>query len=191
VSCSSYDWKSYVLGELDADGRRQAESHAASCSECRDELAGLRLTLDALSTLREEEVPRRIAFVSDKVFEPRWWQSLFRPSFAAGCVVAAAILVHAFVWPAAPVPPPAMDTAQIESRIEADIAKRIDAAVTKAVAQTEERNARQTQELLADSEKRYSEQRKADFAAAAQNFEILSKQLNRVYAMNTGAGVGQ
>ena len=42
------------------------------------------VTLDALSTLREEEIPRRIAFVSDKVFEPRWWQKLFlRPSFAA------------------------------------------------------------------------------------------------------------
>ncbi len=56
----------------------------------------LRVTLDAMATLREEEVPRRIAFVSDKVFEPRWWQMFLRPSFAAGAVVAAAILVHGF-----------------------------------------------------------------------------------------------
>ena len=41
---------------------------------CREELATLRLTLDTLSTLREEEIPRRIAFVSDQIFEPRWWQ---------------------------------------------------------------------------------------------------------------------
>jgi hypothetical protein len=190
VSCTSYDWKAYALGELDGNGRREAEAHAATCSECRDELAGMRLTLDALSTLREEEIPRRIAFVSDKVFEPRWWQSLLRPSFAAGCVVAAAILVHAFVRPS----PPA-DMARIESRIEAqvtaEVAKRIDSAVAKAVADTEDRQAQKTQQLLAASEKRYAEQRTADFATAAANYEMLSKQLNRFYAVNTGLGVGQ
>ena len=82
MSCSNYDWKAYALGELDADGRREAEAHAAACSLCREELASTRLTLDALSTLREEEIPRRIAFVSDKVFEPRWWQVFLQPSFA-------------------------------------------------------------------------------------------------------------
>src|SRR5205814_3061629 len=66
---------------------------------CREELAELRLTLDTLSTLREEEIPRRIAFVSDKVFEPRWWQRFFTPGFAGACVIAVAILVHAFISP--------------------------------------------------------------------------------------------
>ena len=137
MSCSSYDWKAYALGELNAADRRVAESHVSTCAACRDELAGFRLTLDALSVLREEEPPRRIAFVSDKVFEPRWWQSFLRPSFAAGCVIAAAILVHAFVRPAAP----AVDTAQVESKIEANIANRVDAAVARAVADTEARDA--------------------------------------------------
>ena len=78
------DWKAYVLGELDAHTRREAEAHAASCVACQEEAAGLRITLDAMATLREEELPRRIAFVSDKVFEPRWYEKLFpRPSFAA------------------------------------------------------------------------------------------------------------
>jgi len=82
MSCSSYDWKAYALGELDQNNRRQAEAHAVTCSSCREELAGLRLTLDAMSTLREEEIPKRIAFVSDKVFEPRWWQIFRSPAFA-------------------------------------------------------------------------------------------------------------
>jgi hypothetical protein len=184
VSCASYDWKAYALGELDANSRRQVEAHAATCSECREELAELRLTLDALSTLKEQEIPRRIAFVSDKVFEPRWWQNFLRPSFAAGCLIAAAILVHAFV---AQKPAPTVDMAQIE----AEVSKRIDAAVTKAVAQTEERQAQKTAELLAATEKKFAEQRQADFAAAAANVEILTKQFNRMYAINTGAGVGQ
>jgi anti-sigma factor RsiW len=133
VSCTNFDWKAYALGELDPEGRDQAEAHANHCSHCRGELAGLRLTLDTLSTLREEEVPRRIAFVSDKVFEPRWWQKIWSPSFAAGCVVAAAILVHAFVQPVA------MD-------------QKIQSAVTKAVAETEQRHVQELQNVMADRE---------------------------------------
>src|SRR5665213_1885119 len=98
------DWKSYALGELDSRTRQEAEKHVAACDDCQDQLAELRVTLDAMATLREEELPRRIAFVSDKVFEPRWYQKMahafLRPSFAAAAVIAAAILVHAFVRPA-------------------------------------------------------------------------------------------
>lgn len=132
------DWKAYALGELDPNDRRQAEAHAAICPDCREELASLRLTLDALSTLREEEIPRRIAFVSDKVFEPRWWQRKFSPSFAAACVVAAAILVHAFVVRT----PAAADPAAIQSRI--------DVAVAKAVAVNEQHHTQQLEQLLGE-----------------------------------------
>ncbi len=192
MSCKSYDWKAYALGELNAADRRAAESHATSCPQCRQELAEARLTLDALSVLREEEPPRRIAFVSDKVFEPRWWQSFLRPSFAAGCVIAAAILVHAFVRPAAlPVADTARIGSKIESEIQANIEKRIETAVAKAVADTEQRDAQKTQELLAESEKRFAEQRQADFAAFAKNFEMLNKQVTKLYAVNTGVGFSQ
>jgi len=121
---SKPDWKAYVLREMSADGARQAEAHLATCSICHEEVATLRLTLDTLSTLREEEMPRRIAFVSDKVFEPRWWQRVFNPTFAAGALVAAAILIHGF-----------MGTSQ----------SQVDAAVAKAVAQVEARHMQEIQ----------------------------------------------
>jgi len=133
MSCSFFDskpeskpdWKAYALRELNADATRQAETHLTNCSDCREELATLRLTLDTLSTLREEEIPRRIAFVSDKVFEPRWWQRVFSPTFAAAALVAAAILVHGAMRPGQ---------------------AQVDAAVTKAVSQVE---ARHMQEIRA------------------------------------------
>jgi hypothetical protein len=129
MGCDHYDWKSYALGEMDLPERREAEAHAAVCSNCREELATLRLTLDTLSTLREEEIPRRIAFVSDQIFEPHWYQRAFRavwsPNFAAACVIAGAILVHAFARPAS--------NDQIQAQVEA--------AVTKAVANVEAENA--------------------------------------------------
>jgi anti-sigma factor RsiW len=152
LDCSKWDWKGYVLGELDKHERAQAEAHAATCEACRNELASTRLTLDALSTLREEEVPRRIAFVSDKVFEPRWWQQLWSPTFAAACVVAAAILVHGVVAFARP----SADPAEIQARV--------DRAVTKAVADTVERQSEQLQEVLATVEK----QNRINYKSVAQ-----------------------
>jgi|SRR5690242_5750821 len=123
---SKPDWKGYALKELDPDAARTAEAHLASCPVCREELATVRLTLDTLSALREEEIPRRIAFVSDKVFEPRWWQRVFSPTFAGACLVAAAILVHGALRPGQ---------------------AQVDAAVAKAVAQTEARHMQEIQVL--------------------------------------------
>ncbi len=123
MSCESYDWKAYALGELERSARTEAEAHANTCPACREELAALRLTLDALSTLREEEIPRRIAFVSDQIFEPRWHQRLVRalwtPNFAAACIIAGAILVHAF---RGPVSDPAAAAAQINAAVNQAVA---------------------------------------------------------------------
>ena len=134
MNCSSFDskpeskpdWKAYVLREMSADAALQAEAHLATCSICHEEVATLRLTLDTLSTLREEEMPRRIAFVSDKVFEPRWWQRVFSPTLAAGALVAAAILIHGF-----------MGTSQ----------SQVDVAVAKAVSQLEARHMQEIQAM--------------------------------------------
>ena len=129
MSCESYDWKAYALDELDRPARRDAEAHAATCANCREELAVLRLTLDTLSTLREEEIPRRIAFVSDKVFEPRWWQRIFNPNFAAACVIAGAILVHAFARPGP-------SEALVQARVDAVVGAAVNKAVAEQTAQT-------------------------------------------------------
>jgi hypothetical protein len=127
MSCQSYDWKAYALGELDRPAREQAETHQSTCASCREELATLRLTLDALSTLREEEIPRRIAFVSDKVFEPRWWQRVVSPNFAAACVIAAAIVVHAYARPSGS--DPAVVQAQINAAVNQAVAQETAAAI--------------------------------------------------------------
>jgi anti-sigma factor RsiW len=127
---SKPDWKAYVLREMSADAARQAEAHLATCSICHEEVATLRLTLDTLSMLREEEMPRRIAFVSDKVFEPRWWQRVFSPTFAAGALVAAAILIHGSLRPG-----------------QAQVNAAVDKAVSQAVSQVEARHMQEIQAM--------------------------------------------
>jgi len=80
MNCSPFDLRDYWLEELGMAERRQVDAHLETCSHCREELERLRVTRQALLRLKDEEVPRRIAFVSDKVFEPsraaRWWTAL-------------------------------------------------------------------------------------------------------------------
>ena len=133
MNCSSVDLKAYFLGEVDRAEKSSVEDHVRGCQSCREELERLKVTDAALRSLADEEAPQRIAFVSDKVFEPRWWQRIWSPSFAAGCVIAAAILVHAFVQPAG-----------------GSIDQKINSAVTRAVAETEQRHAQDLQDVLAN-----------------------------------------
>src|SRR5579862_2546624 len=126
MNCSTVDVKAYALGEA---GNPGDAAHIESCVNCREELERLQATHAALLMLPEEEIPRRIAFVSDKVFEPRWWQRVFNPNFAAACVIAGAILVHAFARPAP-------SEALVQARIDAAVGAAVNKAVTEQTAET-------------------------------------------------------
>ena len=88
MSCSPFDLRDFYLKELTDPQQRQVEAHAKDCPACRQELEQLRLTQAALFSLRDEEIPQRIAFVSDPVFEPsraqRWWVAFWGSSDQIG-----------------------------------------------------------------------------------------------------------
>ena len=127
MNCSQHDLKGYLLGELVAAERLLAEDHLGECSDCREELERLRLTAAALSGLPEEEMPYRIAFVSDKIFEPKGWKWLWnsapRLGFVSAAMLAAAILVHALARPA----PTTAEVAAMEARIQGQVVSRLEA----------------------------------------------------------------
>ena len=129
MSCSEHDLKGYLLGELAEAERRAVEGHLRGCRECGEELAKLRMTQAALRSLPEEEIPHKIAFVSDKIFEPRGWAWLWnsapRLGFVSAFVLAAAILVHALVRPAPAVSPAQL--AAVETRIRSEVTRSIEA----------------------------------------------------------------
>ena len=99
MSCSPFDLRDYFLQELTAPERQQVDVHVKACGSCREELDRLQLTQAALFTLRDEEIPQRIAFVSDPIFEPspvrRWfhafWGSAARLGFASALALSASI----------------------------------------------------------------------------------------------------
>jgi anti-sigma factor RsiW len=161
MSCSPFDLKDYFLQELTDPQRRQVEAHVKTCSPCREEMDRLQMTEAALLSLRDEEIPQRIAFVSDKIFEPsplaRWWAGFWgsaaRLGFASAAMLSAAIVVYALhpVQPVANLPAPAPpQSVKTVSYNDADIQSRIDAAVTKAVAQVESKDEVRARQLTAE-----------------------------------------
>jgi hypothetical protein len=190
MSCSPFELKDYVFGELAAAERKGVEQHASACASCREELERLRVTAAALAALPDEEVPRRIAFVSDKVFEPNWWerfwQSAPRLGFASAAMLSLAILVHAFLNPA--VAPPRIDTAHLEQRIQQEFERRLPAAVKAAVASLEAEQQVRLTKAVGDVEKRHEFERKADMLAVEANFHVLRQQMNRMYVASSELG---
>jgi len=194
MSCSSVDLKAYQLGELAQSEKASVEDHVRACQGCRVELDRLRLTQSALLSLEDEEMPRRIAFVSDKVFEPRWWQTMWHSAptmgFASAALLTAAILVHGFTRPVPAATTATVDTAQIEQRIEREVQARLDASVAKAVSESEAKQAKQFAVLDA-SEKRLESQRREDRAMLEQAARYYKLQSDGAMVAMNNARPGQ
>ena len=192
MSCSPFDLRDYFLKELTDPQQRQVEAHVKTCPPCREEMERLRVTEAALFSLRDEEIPQRIAFVSDKVFEPspwqRWlssfWGSAARLGFASAAMLSAALVVFSLTRPApapvASVPPPA-PVITTTTASEAEIEQRIQAAVEKAMAAREQQQILHTRELVAELTQ--SRQR---LELASQELELSQKRarVGRVFASN-------
>ena len=184
MNCPSIDLKGYLLGELADSDRRQVDEHLVACDGCREELERFRVTQTALLSVRDEEIPRRIAFVSDKVFEPRWWQRLWhsgpRLGFASASMLSAAILVHAFVQPGVKVDPPRVDPAVIQAMVDEEVSRRVTAAVARVEAANDELREEERARMIAAVE-RLEDGWQADLIHAEKAFESLYKRSNVVH----------
>jgi hypothetical protein len=197
MTCSPFDLNDYFFEELSgpqSDTKfRQVEAHIKTCPACAEELDRLRIVGAALRSVPDEEIPQRIAFVSDKIFEPspwrRWlaafWNSGARLGFAGAVMLSASLLVFAFRPAPAPVtivrtvaaPAPASlaQTPAVTAVSEAEIQQRIQVAVDKAVdAKTaamaqELRDAQRTLQVVSD---RYEMNTKRIMVEHASNYGL-------------------
>ena len=183
MSCSPFDLNDYFLKELPDPERRQVEGHVRECRHCREELERLRRTQASLFALREEELPRRIAFVSGKVFEPapwrRWWAAFWgsaaRLGFASAAMLSAAILVFALTRT------PVQRPSAVASVAPADVQAQIQAAVEKAVHESELRQSAKTEKLVVDFLNREREDSRT-LASAADYIQYQERRLATVAA---------
>jgi len=175
--------RDYAFGELSADRQPELEQHLGVCGECALELDRLRLTTAALRTLPDRELPQRIAFVSDKVFEPSavsrffggFWNSAARLGFASACVLGAALIVSAYHRPVEVRTVVQRGNAQTGNAqtANADVSKEINDAVTRAVAQVRVEDAREIEAVGHKYEQEYQER----MATVAENFALLQKRV--------------
>ncbi len=192
MSCSPFDLKEYFLRELPSPQRLQVEAHVNNCFTCREELERLQLTEAALFSLRDEEIPQRIAFVSDQIFEPsplrRWfsgfWGSTARLGFASALMLSASIFYFAATRPAPAPERTAAPTMAAVSPSPQQIEQQIQQAVAQAVGAVEARQAETNKQLVADFERRNDETLKS-IRWFAGEYDTAHKrdQLNRKMAM--------
>jgi anti-sigma factor RsiW len=181
MSCSPFDIRDYYLKELTDPQQRQVEAHVKDCPACHEELDRLRLTEAALFSLREEEIPQRIAFVSDPVFEPsraqRWWAAFWgssaRLGFASAALLSGALIFSALTRAAGTSAGAGLGVAEVDRRIHA------------AVAASEARQTAKTSQLVHELVQRVDTERNAKLIAEDQ----AERLQNQTYAMELNSNV--
>jgi anti-sigma factor RsiW len=196
MSCSPIHLNDYLLKELADPERRKLELHLKSCAVCREELERLRLTQNALFSLRDEEIPQRIAFVSDPVFEAspwrKWWGGFWstpaRLGFVSAAMLSGAILFSAATRPA-PVAgpirvvtaPAAIQTAAAVS--DAEIERRVQAAVEKVMGAKQDSEAARIHELINELD-----QARQQLKVASAELDFSQRRANDVRYVAGGYG---
>jgi anti-sigma factor RsiW len=195
-----FDVRDYFWGELPESDRAEAERHVAGCGMCSEELAELKAQRGILLTLREEESPQRIGFVSDKVFEPspvrRWldsfWTSGARLGFASAAMLSCSILVYSARQPAVVEKrvPVAAVTNPVSAAAPVDIQAVVNTAVKAALAEQEKK----TGSLLAAAEEKHQMEERVMAMRVSEYLTNVEKRISysRAIAMDYSSNkVGQ
>lgn len=193
MSCAPFDLRDYFFGELNAAEAKQVDGHIAACEACRVEFSRMDVTRVAMMTLPMEEPPRRIAFVSDKVFEPTLWQRFWRSGpavgFASAAMVTAGLFFNVVTRPGLPMIAEAkIDYSAIESKVREEIAKQVPVEVAKAVAQVEERDRHHLTLAVANVAKKYEQKYELDVAALQASLEIRQNKMTKFYLASIEGG---
>jgi anti-sigma factor RsiW len=172
--------RDFAFDELAATDRRAMERHIAGCTDCAADLTELRLTTAALRVLPDQDIPQRIAFVSDKVFSPSpvarffggIWNSAARLGFASACVIAAALLISAWHRPAAPV-----EVAARMPDVSGMVAQKVAQEVSSAVARIRSEDAQLTKTALDLAERRHEREHRMLLVSMQENLDVMQKRL--------------
>lgn len=175
--------RDYAFDEIPKSERPAVEAHLTGCVECSAELAELRLTTAALAALPDREPPRRIAFVSDKVFEPSVFERLWNAFRWQGVVAAGAMALAVFSLVNRPVVPVAQNPAPVVTTASAHVDQNavndaVALAVSEAVAKVRAEDTQMLKTALAEAETRHEKQHQALMVAMEENLTVMQKRLS-------------
>jgi hypothetical protein len=172
--------RDYAFDELPVAERPEMERHISTCGDCAAELDSLRLTTATLRALPDREIPQRIAFVSDKVFEPSPVARFFRSAWAG--FASAALMAAALFFVVAHQPAPVTKTV-IQTASGTDVTKQIDEAVAKAVTQVRAEDTQLTKAALAEAELKHEREHRMLMVAFEQNMEVMQKRMGTLTSL--------
>lgn len=199
-----HDLRDYLFDELSSAEKAEVEAWLSTSAAGREELDRLRLTNQALMSLPDEEIPQRIAFVSDKVFEPSpWarlasWLRLEGPRFAFGMAAALAV-VFAGIWATEPslrydnqgfelafgAEAPTTAPAPTPIAVETLSAEQVREVALAVLAETSDSRKAELTKLIdqrtAESEKRFSQQVAAVSEDVEMGYRLLSSEIEKMY----------
>ena len=185
MNCAPFDLRDYFFGELNAAQAKAIESHVAGCEGCRRELQRLDVTKVAMMELPQEEVPRRISFVSDKVFEPSLWQCFWQSGpkvgFASAAMIFAGLLLIAMMQPAPIIRQSDVNYSMIDAKVQEEVARRLPTAVAQAVRDVQSGDSVRLTQAVASVEQKYQLQRREDMAAMQATLDVWQRKLSRMY----------
>jgi len=148
--------KELLFGELKEPERSVLMAHVSGCEACTIEYERLQATTAALGLVADQEPPVRIRFVSDRVFEQRWWQRVLGGGAIwanAGLALATCLAVAVLIWfqtsRTATPGPPVLSAAEVQKIIDA----RVGQAVAVAVAENDRRHDSEMKTMLASYER--------------------------------------
>lgn len=181
---SDIDLKAYFFGELPDDERRRVAVHLETDPAARAELARLEATQSMLGFVQDEELPRRIAFVSDKVFEPTWWQRFWASGaqlgFASAALLALAVVGHG--WLSRPIVQPlaaTVDAAVVRAVVAEEMGKRVQAVNVPSHGADAAATSKLIAVALKEVERRAELDRAADRLTIEENFNLLRRLISR------------
>lgn len=179
--------RDYAFDELAETERRAMEQHLTQCQDCAAELDQVRLTTAALRVLPEQEVPRRIAFVSDKIFERGFlsgiWNSAARLGFVSACVLAVGLSYAAYHRPAE-----ARPVLQATEISKAAIDEAVSRAVALAVDKAHAEDVRLTQAALDAVDSKYAQKQTSLMLAMQDYMDVQSRRTQKLVLSSYGAG---
>jgi len=184
---SDIDLKAYLFGELAEEERRRVAAQLEKDPALRAEYARLEQTQAMLGFVQDEELPRRIAFVSDKVFEPSWWQRFLASGpqlgFASAALLALAMVGHG--WLSRPVAPAMQaakfDEAVVRQVVAAEVSQRMNDVLRQVsdVPNSDVKTAQLIAVAMKQAEKRAELDRAADRLTIEENFNLLRRLISR------------
>src|SRR5271166_385345 len=201
------DIRALLFDSLPEAEKVRLRAHLAGCEACRVEAERLKTTTLALRSVQDEEPPVRIRFVSDRVFEPSWWQRLnpfaspgllAHTALTVSTLAAAAVLITT-QWAgsaahlSAPARAASMDHAAFDQKVQKAVDARLNVAVAQAVRDVEARQDVKFRGMLAEyrQQQQQDEENLVKQVEAAWRYEDQLKTRALYAALEKPASAGQ